>query len=106
MLGLAAAALSYCIQSGGKCIPLRNKLPLMLGVVCGAVWLLAGALTDSLIRVVPMVAFQYIAGIFVAYGGRRSERGQRVLAQMLGLRRHMTGTSAFDMQLLQQKNPV
>lgn len=105
MLGLAAAALSYCIQSGGKCIPLRNKLPLMLGVVCGAVWLLAGALTDSLIRVVPMVAFQYIAGIFVAYGGRRSERGQRVLAQMLGLRRHMTGTSAFDMQLLQQKNP-
>lgn len=105
VMGLAAAALSYCIQSGGKCIPLRSKLPLVLALCCGGLWLLAGALTGSLVRVVPMVLFQYIAGIFVAYGGKRSELGQRVLAQMLGLRRHMTGTSSFDMQLLQQKNP-
>ncbi len=105
VMGLAAAVLSYCIQSGGKCIPLRNKLPLALALGCGAVWILAGQLTHSLGRVIPMVVFQYIAGIFVAYGGKRSELGQRMLAQMLGLRRHMTGTAAFDMQLLQQKNP-
>lgn len=105
VLGVAAAALSYLIQSGGKCIPLRNKLPLVIGLGCGAVWILVGALTHSLGRVIPMVIFQYIAGIFAAYGGKRSELGQRVLAQLLGLRRHMTSASAFDMQLLLQKNP-
>lgn len=105
VLGLLTAVLSYCIQSGGKCIPLRNKLPLWVGLGCGLVWIFIGGLTHSLSRVVPMVLFQYVAGIFVAYGGKRSELGQRALAQMLGLRRHMTGATTFDMQMLQQKNP-
>lgn len=105
LFGVLAAGLSYFIQGGGKCIPLRNKLPLLIGLACGAMWLGLGALTHSLGRVVPMVIFQYIAGIFAAYGGKRSELGQQVLAQLLGLRRHMTGASAFDMQHRQQKNP-
>ncbi len=105
VLGVLAAVLSYFIQAGGRCIPLRSKLPLLIALVCGAVWIFIGALTHSLGRVIPMVIFQYIAGIFAAYGGKRSELGQRVLAQLLGLRRHMTGASAFDMQLLLQKNP-
>ncbi len=105
VLGLVTAAMSYCIQSGGKCIPLRSKLPLWVGLGCSLVWIVIGGLTHSLSRVVPMVLFQYIAGIFVAYGGKRSELGQRAMAQMLGLRRHMTSATAFDMQMLQQKNP-
>ena len=105
LFGVLAAGLSYFIQSGGKCIPLRNKLPLLIGVGCGLLWLGLGVLTHSMARVVPMVIFQYIAGIFAAYGGKRSELGQQMLTQLLGLRRHMMGASAFDMQLLQQKNP-
>lgn len=105
VLGLLAAVLSYFIQSGGKCIPLRNKLPLLLALVCGGLWLLLGGLTHSMGHVIPVWIFQYVAGVFAAYGGKRSELGQRVLAQMLGLRRHMTSASSFDMQLLYQKNP-
>lgn len=105
LLGIFAAALGWFIQSGGKCLPLRNKLPLLIAIACGGLWILLGVATDSLVRVIPTVIFQYLAGIFAAYGGKRSEMGTQVLTQLLGLRRHMSGTGSFEMQALQQKNP-
>ena len=101
LCGLAA----FCIQSGCRSIPMRSKLPLLVALACGGVWLWLGAFSDTLLRVVLMVIFQFLAGVFAAYGGKRSELGQRVFSQILGLRQHMVATAAFDMQLLQQKNP-
>ena len=101
LCGLAA----WCIQSGCKCIPLRNKLPLLIAVACAALWIWLGVFSGKLLRVALMVGFQILAGVFAAYGGKRSELGQRVFSQILGLRQHMVSTAAFDMQLLQQKNP-
>lgn len=105
LLGLAALVLSFGIQSGCKCIPLRSKLPLLVAACCGGVWILLGAVLEGLGRVIPMVMFQFLAGVFAAYGGKRSQLGQRVLTQLLGLRHHMLTAGSFDMQLLQQKNP-
>ncbi len=105
LLGLAATALSFGIQSGCKCIPLRSKLPLLIAIGCGCIWILLGVMLDDLGRVIPMVIFQFLAGIFAAYGGKRSQLGQRVLTQLLGLRRHMLRTGSFELQQLQLKNP-
>lgn len=105
LLGLAALVLSFGIQSGCKCIPLRSKLPLLVAVACGCVWILLGSLVDDLGRVIPMVIFQFVAGILAAYGGKRNQLGQRVLTQLLGLRHHMLKAGSFDLQQLQQKNP-
>ena len=105
LLGLAGLVLSFGIQSGCKCIPLRSKLPLLVALGCGGVWILLGWLLDGLGRAIPMVLFQFMAGIFAAYGGKRSQLGQRVLTQLMGLRQHMLSANSFDMQLLQQKNP-
>lgn len=105
LLGLVTLALSFGIQSGCKCIPLRSKLPLLVAIACGCVWILLGSLLDDLGRVVTMVIFQFMAGIFAAYGGKRSQLGQRVLTQLLGLRHHMLKGGSFELQQLQQKNP-
>ncbi len=105
ILGLLGLALSFGIQSGCKCIPLRSKLPLLIALGCGAVWVLVGALCGDMARVIAMVIFQFMAGIFGAYGGKRSQLGQRVLTQLLGLRHHMLSAGSYDMQQLQQKNP-
>ncbi len=105
LLGLAALVLSFGIQSGCKCIPLRSKLPLLVAIGCGCVWILLGVMLDDLGRVIPMVIFQFLAGIFAAYGGKRSQLGQRVLTQLLGLRHHMLHTGSFELQQLQVKNP-
>ena len=105
VMALLCILFSYCIQLGCRCIPLRNKLPLLAAVVLGILWIWFGSLCDTLGRVIFMVLFQFLSGVFCAYGGKRSEMGQRVLSQILGLRRHMTGADAFDMQVLLQKNP-
>ena len=105
LFGLLALIFSCGIQAGCKCIPLRNKMPMLVSVLCGGLWVLLGWLIDCTALAVVMVAFQFLAGIFAAYGGKRSQLGQRVLKQLLGLRQHMLAASAFDLQVLQQKNP-
>ena len=56
-------------------------------------------------RAISMVLFQFVIGILAAYGGKRSQLGQTVLTQLMGLRHHMLTTHSVDMQKLQQKNP-
>lgn len=105
LLGIAAVVLSFGIQSGCKCIPLRSKLPLLVAIGCGCIWILLGTWLDGLGRTIPMVIFQFVSGVLAAYGGKRSELGQHVLTQLMGLRQHMLSGSNFDLQQLQQKNP-
>ncbi len=105
ILGLLGLVLSFGIHSGCKCIPLRSKLPLLIALGCGCVWILLGTVLDGMAWVIPMVIFQFLAGIFAAYGGKRSQLGQRMLTQLLGLRHHMLSSGSYEMQQLQQKNP-
>lgn len=105
LLGILMLLLSFGIQSGCKCIPLRSKLPLLVAIGCGLLWILLGSWLDKLGRVIPMVIFQFVAGVFAAYGGKRSQLGQRVLTQLMGLRDHMLHAGSFEMQQLQQRNP-
>lgn len=109
LLGMAFAflcgAFSYFLQSGGKCLPLRDKSPLWTALGCGIVWIALGLLAGDLQQAIPMVIFQFLAGIAAAYGGKRSETGLRYLSQLWGLRRFMTGIGSFDLQQLMQQNP-
>lgn len=105
LLGLVGLVLSFGIQSGCKCIPLRSKLPLLVAMICGSVWILLGSLLDKMGEAVPMVLFQFFVGALAAYGGKRSQLGQRVLTQLMGLRHHMLNGGKFELQQLQQKNP-
>lgn len=105
VMALLCALGALCIHVGCKCIPLRSKLPLLAALVCSAAWVMLGIFSGNLMRVVLTVLFQLLSGMFAAYGGKRSELGQRTLSQILGLRQHMVSANPFDIQLLQQKNP-
>ena len=109
LLGMAFAllcgAFSYFIQSGGKCLPLRDKSSLWTACGCGIVWIALGLLAGDLQQAIPMVLFQFLAGIAAAYGGKRSNTGLRYLSQLWGLRRYMTGIGSFDVQQYMQQNP-
>lgn len=105
LMGLLALVLSFGLQAGGKCIPLRSKLPLLVALCCGGIWILLGNLTDAMGRAIMMVLFQFLVGLLSAYGGKRSQLGQRVLTQLMGLRHHMLTAHSIDLQQLQQKNP-
>ena len=105
IFALLCGVFSYFIQSGGKCLPLRDKTPLWTALGCGAAWIALGLLANRAHQVMPVVIFQFVAGIGAAYGGKRSDMGWRYMSQIRGLRRHMVGTSSFDLQQLLQKNP-
>lgn len=109
LLALAMAVLcgvlSFGIQSGGRCIPLGNKLPLWMGALCGAVWMAVGYWMNNLTLALAMVAVESMVGLAAAVGGRRSEAGQQYVAQIRGLRYHLTRSSVFEMQQCLEKNP-
>lgn len=110
LLGLAMAALcgvlSYFIQSGGRCVSLGNKWPVWLGTLCGGILILAGFLCGNVLLALGLVAYEMLAGIAAAVGGRRSEVGRQYVAQIRGLRTHLTRGSIFDMQQCLEKNPA
>lgn len=104
-LALLCGVLSHFIQSGGRCISLGNKQPLFFGAVCAVIWLGLGLLMGNVLLAVAMVAYECLIGLAAAVGGRRSELGRQYLAQIRGLRAHLTRGSIFDMQQCLEKNP-
>ena len=104
-MALLCALLSGAIQSGGRCIPLGNKLPLWIGMLCGILWIVLGVLMGNPVLAALMVLYESLTGLAAAVGGRRSEAGQQYVAQIRGLRHHLTRASVFDMQQCLEKNP-
>ena len=108
LLGMLFAILcttaAYLIQRCCKYLPLRDKGPVLLALLCGGLWLLVGYLGDASM-VLPMVVFQFLAGFAAALGGRRSELGKRSLSQLRGLRRYMLHGDSYELQRLMQANP-
>lgn len=105
LLAAVCAGLSYLIQSGGRCIPLGNKQPMWLGVLCAGGWLALGALCGNGMLAALLVAYEALTGIAVAVGGRRSENGRQYLAQIRGLRAYLTRGSVFQIQQCLERNP-
>lgn len=105
-LVIACGALSWGIQSGSKCLPLGNKLPIWMGCGCGVLWMVLGWLLNNSMLAAFMVAYELCAGLLAAVGGRRSEEGQHYVAQIRGLRSHLTRVSVFDMQQCLERNPA
>lgn len=105
-LVIACGALSWGIQSGSKCLPLGNKMPIWMGFGCGVLWLGLGFLMNDLMLAALMVGYELCAGLLAAVGGRRSEEGQHYVAQIRGLRSHLTRVSVFDMQQCLERNPA
>lgn len=105
LLAAVCGALSHLIHYGSRCIPLGNKRALWIGGAAAIAWLLLGVLLDALVLSALMVLAQVLLGLLAALGGRRSAVGEEYLAQIRGLRAHLTHGSLFDMQQCSEKNP-
>ena len=102
VLGLVSA---WFIQSGFKQVHLRSKLPLWISLGLCAGWIGLGLLAGEVNVAIWNVAAQVIAGFAAAYGGRRTELGKQLLAQILGLRRYMTSVSIDELRRNLNINP-
>ncbi len=97
--------LAYSIQAGGCSLPLRERQPLYWSLAACGAWLTLGLLMGVFAQTLGVVAFQFLCGVAAAYGGQRTERGRRCLAQLRSLRKFMVATAASELQRMLQANP-
>lgn len=105
VLGALGAVSAWHIQEGVYRIHIRGKVPLYVGSVCVAVWLLLGLLAGQLVIALLAVLMQVTAGFLAAYGGRRSDLGHYSACQVLGLRYFLKHIANQELRRLTAANP-
>ena len=102
LFGLASG---WFIQQGGKCLHLRDKLPLYLAIGLCAVWLVLGFLAGEPLIAALVAGGELLAGIMAAYGGRRTELGKQTLQQIYGLRHDLKHPDRTELLRIMKVNP-
>lgn len=105
VLGIAGAVASWLIQSGCKCLHLRDKQPALIGLGCIVVWLILCVVAGQLVLAVLAIMAQILGGFAAAYGGRRSELGKQATSEILGLRRYLKTVSQEELRRILKSNP-
>lgn len=103
-LGAGGFLLCWLIQDGMNCLHLRSKASLKLSLVAAAVLMAAGALCRCTGYALGAVAWNLLAGLMAAYGGRRTENGARIRGEILGLRRHIRKADAAQLRRILASN--
>jgi hypothetical protein len=105
LLAMVTTAFALVLQAGGTCILTRRKTPLRISILPATTWLVLGILSGTFVTACLMILLEYLVGMGIAYGGRRTELGQQALEQILGLRRHMRKVSKQELQSILKSNP-
>ena len=105
LLGVLGAVTAWLIQEMAYRTHLRGKVPVYIGLVCIAVWILLGLLAGQVWIPLGSVLGQYFLGYFAAYGGRRSEAGRHDAALILGLRVYLKKVRKEDLDRLLDQDP-
>lgn len=105
LFGASGGVISWLIQSVGYSIRLRRKPSLLLAVLGCLVWLLLSRIAGELFVGVFLICTQILAGIAIAYGGRRTEMGLQMKSEVLGLRRYLKTVSTAELKATLEHNP-
>ena len=81
----------------------KHRLWYMLAL-CG-LWIGFGALAEQSSMGLGLALGQLVAGLLVAFGGRRTKDGRHAMGEVLGLRRYLKKVSPEQLQRICQANP-
>ena len=84
---------------------LRGKLPMLIGAVCIALWVVLGLLCGQVWIPLLSAIGEFLLGYFAAYGGKRSDLGSYAAAQVLGFRRYAKKLPTEDVSRLMANDP-
>ena len=105
LLGVLGAVTAWLIQEMAFRTHLRGKVPVYMGLVCIACWIVLGLLAGQVWIPLGSALGQYVLGYFAAYGGRRSDVGRHDAAQILGLRVYLKKARKADLDRLMEQDP-
>ena len=105
LMAALTTVMAFLIQNATRYLPLRHRGPLKIGLVAAAVWLVLGIWSGEWVTAILQILFQGVAGMALAFGGKRTELGQQARYQIAGLRRHMRRVSKQELQRILKANP-
>ena len=100
-----AAVSAWYIQEGMYRLHLRYKLPLLISLGIGLVWIVLGIFCGQWAAAALSVCLQWLVGLMAAYSGRRSDLGRQNAAMVLGLRHYLKKIPPEDLTRLQNNDP-
>ena len=96
---LVGAALSFVIQLGVGAYILKRWWLFACSVLSAIAVLTLGNLAENLSAVLPSVALAVFSSIVTRYGGRLSQNGAQLLAQVSGFRRYLSSAEPARLNL-------
>lgn len=105
ILAVLGAATAYVMQQWVLGLHSYQRIYLWLGLGLSAFWLIVGIAGGEAGVAWGMVATQFLCGLGIGYGGRRTELCVQTARQVLGLRRHLKTLPVQEAQRLMAIDP-
>ena len=104
-LAILGILMGWRIQSAAACLHLRRRDPLPVGILCAGLWIIGGIICDRPLGGLLSVGIQIGAGIFAAWGGKRTKNGWMTACQLMGMRHWLTGMKRQQIAEKLEYNP-
>ena len=85
LMGALGGVSGWYMQDFGAGLILNHRRKLTVSLTLGGIWLLLGLLTGAFSVSLQMVGITFVAGLLLAWGGRRTSMGRQLQGQVLGL---------------------
>ena len=102
--GVVSGLLCWIILDGMDCLHTRCKSGLKLSLCCTAIELILALSCKAIAYGAAAACWSLLAGLLCAYGGKRTDNGGRIFAEILGLRRHMRKAGKSELRRILSAN--
>lgn len=105
LLGAFGAVSGWVIQDVGAGILLGSRKKLLPGLALSVIWLVLSLLAGAFSVGAWMLLGLWLAGLLLAWGGRRTELGRQTLTQVLGFERYLKTVDKQQLQRILDTDP-
>lgn len=105
LLAAACGAASWLIQEWANCLYAQYKGKLVLSLLLCAGWIALSIHAGTAKLDVWIVLLQLLAGLMTTFGGRRTEAGRQLMAEVMGFRLFLQSISRAQLSYIRRQNP-
>ncbi len=105
LLGICGFGVALLIQSVSRSFHSRHRRHALLGILAGLAWLGMSIPVEEWGIALLLMPLEFLVGLAVFYGGRRSETGLTNAGEILGLRDYLKNMGPADLERNLSVNP-
>ena len=105
VLGGVAWLTGWKIQLWARYLYAPKQRKLWTGLIFCGLWLVLGIFAGQVNTALALVLSQLLAGLMLAFGGRRTPAGKQAMEQAMSMRRYFRSVSSQELQRISKSNP-